>query len=337
MRIAILLLVAALAHADSIEFKNGVRINGEILGITREKVTIQMEEATAAFDTKDLDPFCFYRLYAAFVPQDGQAHLELAVYLAGEKAYEPARKEFLKAVIFDEQLAAEIDAKLKEINDAEAKGLFEEGAAAALAERFEEALARFQQVLQRFPESPFAEESKKAMSAAADAIQKKNAEKQALLAQLAAKKVEDKNQQGEALLKAKADAAAKGLEDGKKLNADALEQEGKGKLTRADRAYQAAATRLVEAKTLFLEVQSGSKDDALLAQAKEKLPEVDKWLIGVYDNLGHMWATQQNFREAQVWLNRALAIDPTDKVATELKLRIAEELMRLQQPRQPPR
>lgn len=338
MRIAILLLGAVLAHAESIEFKNGVRLTGDILSVTREKVTIRMEEATAAFDTKELDPYCFYRLYAPFVPQDAQAHLELAMYLAAERAYEPARKEFLKAVVFDEELAEEVDARLREVNDAEAKGLFEDGAAAAQAERYEEALARFQQVLQRFPDSTYAEESRKAMAAAAEAVQKKNAEKQALLAQIAAQKKDDKEKQGEALLRAKADAATRLIEDGKKLNADGLENEGLGKLTRADRAYQSAASKLLEAKNLLHEVQSGTKDEALLALAKEKLPEVDKWLVAVYDNLGQMWATQQNFREAQLWLNRALAIDPADKVATELKLKIAEELIRLQQPpRQPPR
>ncbi len=338
MRIAILLLAAAVAHADSIEFKNGVRISGEILGITRDKVTVQVEEATVGFDTRELDPYCFYRLYAPFVPQDAKAHLELAVYLAAEKAYEPARKEFLKAVVFDENLAADVDAKLREVNEAEAKALFEDGAAAAVAEKYEEALSRFQQILQRFPDTPFAEEAKKAMAAAADAIQKKNAEKQALLAQLAAKQKQDKEQQGEALMKAKADAAAKSLEDGKKLNADGLENDGLGKVTRADRAWQSAAAKLIEAKNLFLEVQSGTKDEALLGQVKEKLPECDKWLVAVYDNLGHMWSAQQNFREARLWLNRALAIDPSDKVATELKLRIAEEEMRLRQfPPQPPR
>lgn len=338
MRTVLLLLAASLASADTIEFKNGNRLTGEVTSITRDKVAIQMEEASAAFDTKDLDPYCFYRLYAPYVPQGGAAHMELATYLAGEKAYEPARKEFLKAVVFDENLAAEVDAKLKEVNDAEAKGLFDDATAAVAAQRYEEALSRFQQILQRFPDSPLAEQSKKAMSDAADAIAKENEAKKALLAQLAAKQADDKNKQGEALLKSKADTAAKDLEDGKKLNADGLEQEGKGKLTRADRAYQSAASKLVEAKNLLLEVQSGTKDDELAKTAREKLPEVDKWLIAVYDNLGHMWAMQQNFRDALLWLNRALAIDPTDKTASELKLKIAEEQIKLQQqPRQPPR
>jgi len=117
-------------------------------------------------------------------------------------------------------------------------------------------------------------------------------------------------------------------DDARKLNGDGLEYEGNTSVSKADKSWRAAETALFTCKDLLMEVAAGTKDVEALAAAKKMEADCDALLVIVYGNIGHLWAVERYYKEATKWLNRALAIDPTNHFATEIKLQVAAQQIR---------
>lgn len=325
------LALALSASAEMLQKKSGTFVEGEILDITEKGVRIRLVEggeATIAFD--DLDPYTVYKIRDKRLAgkEDAGARFALGRYAMENGLYDVGRHDLDVAVKADASLKSEADKVIAEIEEKDSAKLYAEGAAAMKAQDFSGALLKFQALVDFFPASKFVEEAKKALGAATAEIEKENAKKKELLDALTKKKVDAKAAKAEDGVKGKLDAAIKAYEDAKKMNSDGLEAEGNTSVSKADKNWRAGEAALFSAKDLVIEVAGATKDVDTLGVAKKLDMDCDALLVVIYGNLGHLWAVERYYKESTKWLNRALAMDPTNHFATELKLLVAGQQIR---------
>jgi tetratricopeptide (TPR) repeat protein len=321
------------ASADMLQKKSGTFIEGKILEITEKGVRIQLVEggeATIPFD--DLDPFTVYKIRDGKLRKTGDAdpgaRFALGRYAMEAGLYDIGRADMDAAVKKDPTLKSEADKVIADVEDRDSAHLYEAGTAAMKVQDYSGALMKFQTLVDFFPASKYVEEAKKALAAATAEIEKENAKKKELLDALTKKKVDAKAAKVEEGVKGKMDAAVKAYEDARKFNGDALEAEGNTSVSKADKNWRAAESALFSCKDLVIEIASGTKDVDVLGSAKKLDADCDALLVIVYGNLGHLWAVERYYKEATKWLNRALAMDPTNHFATEVKLLVAAQQIR---------
>jgi len=327
------LALALSANADMLQKKSGTFIEGKILEITEKGVRIQLTEggeATIPFD--DLDPFTVYKIRDKKLRDSGNADVgarfALGRYAMEAGLYDIGRGDMEAAVKKDPSLKTEADKVIAEVEDRDSANLYEMGTAAMKAQDYSGALMKFQTLVDFFPASKYVDEAKKALASATAEIEKENAKKKELLDALTKKKGDAKAVKVEEGVKGKLDAAMRAYDDARKFNGDALEFEGNTSVSKADKNWRAAEAALFSAKDLIIEVASATKDVEVLGQAKRLDAECDGMLVVVYGNLGHLWAVERYYKEATKWLNRALAMDPTNHFATEVKLLVAGQQIR---------
>lgn len=323
------LLVALLAacapvFAESLELKTGTVLQGEITEVTAAGVTLVLDGAQMKIKMDDIAPYQAYRLRGRLLKEtDGAGHFALAEWCKGNQLHPQAKAEYDKALAADPALEDKVKPALEALAVAESDAWLARGRQAIADGKLDDALRQFQLLLSRYPDLPQAKEAKAMMAETTAALKARNEEKERQLRAIAEQKA-GKGKDEEALA-ARFQDALKLIEEGKKSNAEGLDCEGATKTSKAQRAYEKAVGQFREAREIVAEILRSSKDVDLLAAAKEKAPELDRWLVIGYDNLGHLWAIEFNFREALKWLNKALAIDPNDKFALELKLKMAEQ------------
>jgi tetratricopeptide (TPR) repeat protein len=317
------------AKDEVVELRSGSRMDGEVVEVTADTVTIKVDNATMKIPMTSIDPYCAYNLRLSRIdPKDAQAHMALGDFCLANGLYSEARHEYRRAVEQDLAQTDAANAKLAELGEKESAWMFEQAGKLTKETKFSDAAKRLEMLLSRYPECKQADDAKKALAALTETIRKQNEERERLLKMLDKKAADDKAAKGEGLLKSKFDEGSAALDAAKTANADGLDNEGATKVSRADKAWKESVDRLVEARDIIAAVLKETKDVDLMTAGKAKLVEIDRWLVIVYCNLGHLWAVEGNFKDAVKWLNKALAIDPTDKVATELKLRVAEQQIR---------
>jgi tetratricopeptide (TPR) repeat protein len=320
------------AFADILQKKSGTFVEGKILEVTEKGVRIQLVEggeATISFD--DLDPFTVYKIRDKRTRDGGDdagARFALGRYAMENGLYDVGRADLDAAVKKDASLKDEAVKVVADVEEKDSGKLYEEGAASMKAGDFSGALMKFQTLVDFFPSSKFVDEAKKSLAAATLEIEKENAKKKELLEALTKKKGDAKAAKVEEGVKGKLDAAIKAYDDARKLNGDGLEAEGNTSVSKADKNWRAAEAALFSCKDLIIEVASATKDVDVLAGAKKLDSDCDAMLVVVYGNLGHLWAVERYYKEATKWLNRALAMDPTNHFATEIKLLVAGQQIR---------
>jgi tetratricopeptide (TPR) repeat protein len=326
-------LLALPAAADMLQKKSGSFVEGKVLEVTEKGVRIRLAEggeATLAFE--DLDPYTVYRIRDKRLREtnkvDAGARFALGRYAMENGLYDIGRRDMDDAVKMDASLKSEADRVAAEVEEKDSAKMYEDGMAAMKAGDFPGALLKFQSLVDNFPTSKFVEEAKKSLASATAEIEKENAKKKELLDSLTKKKAEAKAAKVEEGVKGKLDAALKAYDDARRLNAEGLEHEGNTAVSKADKAWRAAEAALFTCKDLVMEVAAGTKDVEVLANSKKLDMECDGMLVVIYGNLGHLWAVERYYKEATKWLNRALAIDPTNHFATELKLQVAAQQIR---------
>ncbi|NUN48251.1 MAG: hypothetical protein HUU15_05410 [Candidatus Brocadiae bacterium] len=335
-RLFTVLFAAALAlpcAAEMLQKKSGSFIEGEVLEVTERGVRIRlMEGGEATLPFEDLDPYTVYRVRDRQAAKSGKEtavlRFDLGRYAMQNGLYDIGRADMERACKDDPSLKTEMDKVVLEVEERDGARMYEEGLAAMKASDFSTAMIRFQALVETFPASKYVEESRKSLAAAAAEIEKENARKKELLEALTKKKADGKAAKVEEGVKGKLDAAIKAYDDSRRLNAEGLEFEGNTSVSKADKSFRAAEGALIASKDLIMAVAAGSKDVEVLAAAKKLEADTDAMLVVVYGNLGHLWAVERYYKESTKWLNRALAIDPANHFATELKLQVAAQQIR---------
>lgn len=319
---------APAARAETIELKTGAMLSGEIVEYDDTKLTLDMDGARTVIKLTDIAPYQVYRLRTKRIKDgDAKAHFELGEYCRANNLFIQGKAEYDKALALDASFDAKVKPALEALATAEADAYLAKGKAAIAEGHLEDALKQLQVLLSRYPDLPQARDAKTLLAEATASLKQRNEEKEKQLKALADQKA-GKGGKGEDELSARFQEALKQIEEGKAQNVEGLDAEGATKTSRAQKAYEKAVAAFREAREAVADILKNSKDVDLLAAAKEKAPELDRWLVIGYDNLGHLWAIEFNFRESLKWLNKALAIDPNDKFALELKLKMAEQYIR---------
>lgn len=321
---------------DILILKSGLQLVGKITSITENDVTIELEKGgSTTIQLTDVDPTSAYKIKQSRIDQNNaNEHLWLGDFAFKSGLYTITEQEYNKALELDETLKETVTKKLDDVGQTYAKALFDEGSSLMKGEKIEDAVKKFAFVLDKYPQSPYAGQAKEELARATDLIKERAEKRLQELEEAKRKLAEQKDKEEAEKLRKVFEQGIKLIDDAKAANADGLGWESKGNITAALRAYQKAEASLSEAKNNIDAVIASAKDEDVIKVAQEKLKEIDKFLVVVYGNVGNMYAMLDNFTEALVWLNKALAIDPFDKFAKDLKTAISEARIRMrsQQP-----
>jgi tetratricopeptide (TPR) repeat protein len=299
---------------------------GTVLQVTADSVTIRSQGSEITLPLKDLRPDSAYLLQRRrLADTDAKGWADLGEFCLRNGLHREALGAFGRAADIDPAQRAALEPRMEEVRAADAKAMFDRAAALAREEKIEEALRAYGLLLDKYPTSGPAAQAKEELKKLADLVQRQNEDRQK---RLAAAQQQAQDQRAKADESAEAQRLAqtlRGVEEGQKLLAEGLDQEGKGVTGRARKAWEAAAARLEESRVALLDLHAKAKTPGVQDAAKREVANATRLLIVTYDSLGQMEAVDQSFRDAVRWFNKALALDPTDRVATDLKARIAAE------------
>jgi len=322
----IVIIITSALWAEKIELKNGNIVNGVVKEIKDGKVYLDLGESKEiGVSLEDIIPSTVYRLRQRFIkPNDAQAHWDLGDYCLKEKLYDQAREEFNAAGELDDSLKEKATDKINAIIEEESDFLMNSALALMRENKYEEALKNLKELITKYPEGKYIEEATRVATFAAEVIRHKIEEENKR------KEIEEKQKEQERLtkedaaLKNKFDEAMKVIKEAKDLNAEGLNDETDFKVILADKCYKKAIEKILSSQEILASILNQTKDANLIKDGKDKLNETTGWLVGIYNNLGQLWARQYNYNEAFKWLNKALAIDPANKAASELKVKIID-------------
>ncbi len=299
---------------------------GTLLRVTERDVTLRLQGSEVTLPLADLRPDSAYLLLRRRLAADDAAGwLHLAEFCRQNGLYREALQAYGRVAEINPAQAAALEPKREEVRASDARALADRADALTQEGKLEDALRAWSLLLEKYPVGEAAGRAKEELKRIAEAIQKENEERQKRLAAVQQKAQDQKAKDEEAVESKRLTQALQAVEEARKLFAEGLDQEGKGVTGRAEKAWQAAAARLEAARAALVDLQTRAKTPEVQEAAQRETVSVTRLLIAVYDSLGQMAAVDQSFRDAIRWFNKSLALDPTDRVATELKTRIAAE------------
>jgi tetratricopeptide (TPR) repeat protein len=304
--------------------KSGTILKGEIKKVEEKGITVELESGgMLTISYNDLEPYTAYKLKLRIIkPEDPQEHIRLAEFALTNKLYSIARNEYRRALELDPTLKKQIQQRLAKVTQSEAEDLLQEGLKMVNQERFEEAVRRFGYLIEKYPQSPQAKLAQIELTKVEAIIKDRHLRRMKELEEIKKRLQEERIQQEKAQLKEAFELALTGIETGRKRFGEGLDHEGEINISKAITSYKLALEEFLKASDYLKFIQKKGKDPDILGQAKEKLKQVDHWLVIVYNNLANAYTLTRRFHDAIKWINKALKIDPDDKFATELKLKI---------------
>ena len=317
---------------DILQKKDGGLIVGRVLKMDADTADFlaKDEKEPRKIALKDLMPYSVYRLRLDRIDRkSGQARMDLAEFCMSHGLYSTAAREFEEAAALDGSLADKAKKRRDEAHNEDGRAKFEDVKKLHLRKEYEEAKNIVRLLIEKYGDTPYAEEAKKEDGKMAEEIAKENAEKKAQLAaqqqaaaDAGAKKTEDQ-------IKVMIARTVELLEEAQKAWAEGLEHEARN-LTKADKGWRAAEMALVSAKR-NIDSLLKSNDVAVLQKAKDLERQTDTWLVKTYYRLGRMWSVELSYPTALEWLNKGMRIphdDHMDHLLNELTLTISQLQMR---------
>jgi len=319
-------LPAGAQQTETIWLRDNTSREGILLKVTADAVTLRSQGSEITLPLKDLRPDSAYLLLRRrLADNDAPGWIGLGEFCSQNGLYREALQAYGRAAEIDPAQRAALEPKLEEVRAADAKAMFDRAAALAREEKHEEALRAYSLLLDKYPASGPAAQAKDELKKLAEEIQKQNEDRQRRLAAVQQQAQDQRAKTDEAAEAQRLAQALRTVDEGQKLLAEGLDQEGKGVTGRARKIWESAIVRLEEARAALLDLQAKAKTPNVQESAKRELVNATRILVVTYDSLGQMEAMDQAFRDAIRWFNKALALDPNDRVATDLKARIAAE------------
>jgi tetratricopeptide (TPR) repeat protein len=314
---------------DIVQLKDNSILVGKIVKIDDAGIKMELKPTgTVERAWKDIQPYSVYRIKAPRIDQNNaQAHFDLGDYCLANGLFANAATEFDKALELDKSMADKVSKKKTELRNEEARNKFEEAKKFAADKRFDEAAKSLHYVIEKFADTTYAADAKKEVAKIVEEIKKDNEARLKDLEEKAKARDAAKTRKVEEGEKGVIASTLEGLDDARKQWAEGLDWESKGNLTKADRAYKTADARLVAGKR-NTESLLKSNDVDVLKQAKDLDKELDAWTVRNCYRLGRMWATELNYTEALVWLNKGIKIAPDDHLLNEVLLTLTQLNMR---------
>ena len=317
---------------DILQKKDGGLIVGRVIKMDAEMADFlaKDEKEPRRIALKDLMPYSVYRLRLDRIDRkSGLARMDLAEFCMTNSLYSTAAREFDEAAALDANLAEKAKKRRDEAHNEDGRAKFEDVKKLHLRKEYEEAKNIVRLLIEKYGDTPYAEEARKEDAKMAEEIAKENEEKKKQLAaqqqaaaDAGAKKTEDQ-------IKVMIARTVVLIEEAQKAWGDGLEHEAKN-LTKADKAWRAAEMALVSAKR-NIDSLLKSNDVAVLQKAKDLERQADASLVKTYYRLGRMWSVELSYPTALEWLNKGMRIphdDQMDHLLNELTLTISQLQMR---------
>ncbi|HLF93854.1 MAG TPA: hypothetical protein VJB14_10335 [Planctomycetota bacterium] len=317
---------------DILQKKDGGLLVGRVLRIETETIDFVAngEKEARKIALRDLMPYSVYRLKLERLDRkSGQARFDLGEFCMANGLYSTATREFEEAAALDANLADKAKKRRDEAHNEDGRAKFEEVKKLHLRKEYDEAKTIVRILLEKYADTPYADEAKKEDAKMAEEINKDNeakkaqlAEKEKAVAEAGLKKVEDAT-------KVSIARTVELIEEAQKAWGDGLDHDGKN-LTKADRAWKTSEMALVSAKR-NVDALLKSNDVAVLQKAKELEKQADVLLVKTYYRLGRMWAVELSYHTALEWLNKGMKIphdEQMDHLINELTLTISQLQMR---------
>jgi len=335
LRAALILCAALLPLAaqeakkpdDVLQKKDGGILVGRILKIESDLVEFfaNGEKEPRRISIRDLMPYSVYRMRLERVDKtSGPARFELGEYCMSNGLYSTASREFEEAGKLDKALEERAKKRRDEAHVEDGRAKFEEAKKLHSAKNYEAAKDILRILIDKYGDTPYADEARKVDDKMAAEIAKESEEKKKMLAALAQEKEKAKEkikEDQDKMLQAK---TVEFIEEAHKLWAEGLDHEPKN-LTKADRAWTGAETALLQARR-NVDILLKSNDVETIKKAKDLERQVDLWLVKTYYRLGRMWAVELAYPKALEWLNKGLKVphdDQMDHLLNEVLLQIS--------------
>lgn len=306
----------------------GIRV-GRITKVDKTGVLMKVRNRSnpVRVNWSSMLPYSVYRIKVARIDgNDAQAHWKLAEYCRQNRLFSFAAREYREAMTHDPALEESGTQKLQETRNEDARTKYEEARRLALLKKWKEASHMLTTIIMKYSDTPYFDAAKKEVENLTAAIEAGNEKKKAQLENKKKGKEEAKANVKEEQQKRLLARCVDGVTSAKKAFGEGLDWEGKDNLTKADRAWKSAEETLLTTRRT-VDVLLKSNDVDILKRSKEVDDAATKLLVRIYYHHGAMWATQLNFRDGRIYLNRALKL-PHD---TQMDHLINETLLTLNQ------
>lgn len=312
---------------DVLQKRDGAILVGRVLKIEGDIVEFFAtgEKEPRRFHVRELMPYSVYRVRLDRIDKsDGSARFDLGEFCLAQGLYSVAAREFEEAERLNPTLAEKARKRREEARTQDARVKLEEAKKLHLAKNYEAAKDLLRAVLDRYADTPYADEARQLDAKMAEEIARENEEKRRMLQAQAQEKERARERAREEQERQILARAAELAEEAQKLWLEALDHEPKNH-TRADRAWKAAEAKLLEAKRL-LEFLLKSPDAEAVKKARELEQKADQLLVKTYYRLGRLWAVELSYPTALEWINKGLKLphdDHMDRLLNELLLQIS--------------
>jgi hypothetical protein len=317
---------------DVLQRRDGGILVGRVIKLDAEHVEFHVsgDKESRRISLKDLNPYSVYRLRLERVDRaKASDRLSLGEFCLANALYSQAVREFEEAMRLDPALAGSAKKRRDEAHHEDARSRFEEAKRLATESRHEDANRICQTLIEKYEDTPYADEGRKLVARIAEDVAKANEAKKAQLQEKKDAKAQAQAQVQEKQEKDLASRSAALIQDAQKLWIEGVDAEPKN-LTKADKSWKGAEASLLQAKR-NLEVLLKSNDVDVLAKARELDAAADGVLVRTYYRLGRMWAVELSYPNALEWLNKAVKVPhdaAMDHLINEVLLTISQLKMR---------
>jgi tetratricopeptide (TPR) repeat protein len=332
----ILLLLSGLAFQEKaqdevIELKGegSKLIVGKVTNITDTSIEVTTKDGKAmTLDIGQVHPASIYRLKAARTdPKNAEARWALGDFCKTNQLYAYAADEYDKAAGLDPSLKDKAKKAKDEMRGEDARSKFERAKRLGAEKKFNEALDILKQLVERYPDTPYAEEARKELEKLAAEVAKENEAKRAELEDKRKRKDEEAAKAAENAEKTDLKRAQDFIAEAKAAWNEGLDWEAKANITKSDKAWKLSDARLIAARSLCERLEK-SNDVAMIKSAKDLEKEIDGWIVRTCYRLGRLWATELNYTEAIGWINKGIKLEPDHHLLNEVLLTLTQLKMR---------
>jgi tetratricopeptide (TPR) repeat protein len=319
---------------DVLQKKDGGLLVGKVtkLEVDSLEMLVNGEREARKLYYRDLMPYSVYKVRLDRAEKaNGAARLELGEFCMATGLYTQAGREFEEAARLDKSLEAKAKKRKEEAHFEDARSKFEEAKKHHQKRELDEAIKLLNFLLDaRYEGTPYPAEAKALLAKIAEEVK---AEKEELQKQLAAKSAAKDAQKAAVAANQEADLYNRTIalfEEAQKDWTEGLEHEGKGGLSRADRAWKAAEAALMGAKR-NIDAMLKSNDVDTIKKGKDLDRQADGMLCRVYYRLGRLWAVELSYPTALEWLNKAMKVphdEAMDRLINDVLLTISQLKMR---------
>lgn len=323
--LALELLGTTPGQADVLQTRDGEILTGRIVAATEAGVTIEVEGATAFLPASRIEPLSFYEARRRFLaPADAPARYDLARFCQSEGLWDPARREYRESSRLDPSLALAVELRLAEIAFAHGQSLFEQGIAGHARGDHESAARALARLVETYPDHPLAAPAQGALARSrrtlAEAVAPRTAPGAGADRGASVARETERESRIERLL---ALAEERGAE-GRSARTQGETAASNRQVTLADRAFERADGAFRQAVAALEEALGVSRDLAQRGEIENRVSAAREDLARVALARARLAAANGNWKSAYGWVRSALALDPGNPEAEDLRKEIDE-------------